>query len=315
MSLLARVASAPAAEFWWGLLVLLGAVFAASWQTLRKLGHKRLMEDTPTSLIRSAAQGYVELQGHAALLAGDPIIASLSRQQCVWYAYHIERKERATNQRGQTVTRWQTIERGVSEELFALVDPTGQCVIDPDGAQVTASYRNCWYGQSPQPPRMAEPAAWSAWLGLAGLGRTHRYTEERIAIGSPLYALGLFRSHAGARPISNAEEIAALLREWKRDQRTLKARFDENHDGAIDAAEWAAARRAAEQDVMRTPSTSNLPPAVDTLVDPGDSLRPYILSATTEQALTTRANRQIVMWGLCAFAGATLALWALVARL
>lgn len=43
----------------------------------RQLHRARLIEDTPTSRIRSAAQGYAELEGRAVAL-GDPLYAPLS---------------------------------------------------------------------------------------------------------------------------------------------------------------------------------------------------------------------------------------------
>ena len=308
------VLGAPATQFWWGMAGLCGVVAFSAWRALRQLSHKRLMENTPTSLIRSAAQGYVELQGHAALLAGDPIVATLSGEQCVWFRYSVERKERSTNHRGHTQTRWRTVEHGVSEHLFALVDPTGTCVIDPDGAQVTAAVRNLWYGHSPQPPRVTAVPGWSQWLGFASLGRTYRYTEERIAIGSPLYALGLFRSHAGALPGPDPSAVSALLREWKRDQSALKQRFDTDRNGHIDSHEWDAARQAASAE-LRDTSKGNLPPAVDTLADPRDPQRPFLLSAATEKALTGRAQWRILSFGSIAFAGAALLVWSITIRL
>ena len=54
------------------------------------LARARLMEDTPLSLIRSAAQGYVELQGTARTLPGPPIVAPLSGGRCCWWRYRID---------------------------------------------------------------------------------------------------------------------------------------------------------------------------------------------------------------------------------
>jgi len=290
------------------------AVGVCAWQALRRLGHKRLLENTPTSLVRSAAQGYVELQGHAALIEGDAIHAPLSAEQCVWYRYSVERKERTTNHRGQSQMRWRTVERGVSEHLFALVDATGSCVIDPDGASVTPSVKNRWYGHSPQPPRISQVPVWSHIAGLAGLGRSYRYLEERITPGSPLYALGLFHSHAGASPGSDPAEVAALLREWKRDQEDLKRRFDADRDGHIDASEWEQARRAAIAELGSMPR-GNLPPAVDTLVDTRDGSRPFLLSAATEDHLVRRANWQAALFAMLALFGSGVLLWSAALRL
>lgn len=53
------------------------------------------MEDTPTSKLRSAAQGYVELSGYGALLEGAPIIAPLTGLTCTWYSHEIEERRRS----------------------------------------------------------------------------------------------------------------------------------------------------------------------------------------------------------------------------
>ena len=54
-------------------------------------------------------------------------------------------------------------------------------------------------------------------------------------------------SKAKTTPAMESTDAAAasLLRQWKLDQPALLARFDQNHDGKIDAAEWENARRAA----------------------------------------------------------------------
>jgi len=75
----------------------------------------------------------------------------------------------------------------------------------------------------------------------------HRYSEQRIVAGDPLYALGDFTTHGGVDPsIDRPGEIAALLRIWKKDRKQLLQRFDENKDGEIDLKEWEQAGQAAE---------------------------------------------------------------------
>ncbi len=59
---------------------------------------------------------------------------------------------------------------------------------------------------------------------------------------------GELRSHSEIDGSDAA--AAALLRQWKQDQATLLARFDHNHDGRIDAAEWQEARDAAAKEAQ-----------------------------------------------------------------
>src|SRR3569623_1686674 len=215
--------------------VAVGA-FIAAFVSLRRA---RLIEDTPTSRIRSAAQGYVELEGEAVMMEGVPIIAPLTLLPCAWFRYRVE--ERVENNRGDA--RWRTLRRGTSDGIFVLRDDTGDCVVDPDGATVTPSARDVWYGDTPTPP----PLHRNIFIWRHS-GR-YRYREERIHAGDYLYAIGEFRCTGGAEGPAHADALRALLAEWKRNRSALLARFDDNRDGAIDVDEWERARRVAEQEV------------------------------------------------------------------
>ena len=51
--------------FWWLCTLLAAATLGSGWLGFRRLKRARLIEDTPTQRLRSAAQGYVELEGAA----------------------------------------------------------------------------------------------------------------------------------------------------------------------------------------------------------------------------------------------------------
>src|SRR5690606_33576860 len=124
------IAGADAGDFWlWTLLLLFVSVggFVLTFLSLHKA---RLMENMPTSRIRSAAQGYVELKGYARLLPGPDIVSPLSGARCTWWQYKIERQE-TVYRNGKRHSEWRTIEAGTSASLFLLVDDTGDCIVDP----------------------------------------------------------------------------------------------------------------------------------------------------------------------------------------
>lgn len=279
------IATTPSGEFWPATGMAGIAAGALLFHACRALSHKRLIEDTPTSRLRAAAQGYVELVGTARVFDGEPIVAPLSGRRCCWYRYSIERREQA--RRGRD--RWQRVDGGESTHLFMLDDGSGRCAVDPEGATITPSATQIWYGSTRVPPRLPRPrrGRWS-WL-LAGSG-AYRYREELIEIGAPLYALGFFRTHGGAAtPVDTHAELGALLREWKSDRAALLARFDADRDGEIDAAEWERARRTAETEVMRAHAAgAGAPPAVDLLSRPPLGDRPFLLAAGHEEDLTGR---------------------------
>lgn len=233
----------------------------------------RLIADTPTARIRSAAQGPVELTGQAALLPGPPIIAPLSGSPCAWYEYRVERRHRGNNGN----TRWRTVHSGCSSELFALDDDTGRCVVDPDGARIHTPHRERWYGHRPNPQATPLPAA------LLEGGR-YRYLERRIHAGDPLYALGHFHSQGGADPGTLTEDMAALLREWKRDPQRMAA-MDTDGDGQVDLAEWERAREMARRQALEARAQRAREPQVHVLSCGPERRLPYLLSVYPESRL------------------------------
>lgn len=271
-----------AQEFW----VFLGGVTIGALVTLRvgyrALAHKRLVEDTPTTLLRSAAQGTVEISGIARLFDGERIFAPLTGRECCWYRYAIERRQR--DERGRT--RWTPVERGISPHLFMLDDGTGTCAVDPEGADVMPSIRNAWRGNSRIPPRLsAQPGRF-----MRLYGHEYRYSEELLEIGKPLYALGFLRTHGGAAtPADQSAETAARLRALKSDRTTLLQRYDRDGNGEIDLHEWEQARRDAEAETRAAHATgASLPLAVDVLARPADGNQPFLLSAESESQLRRR---------------------------
>jgi hypothetical protein len=169
-----------------------------------------VIEDTPTSMIRSAAQGYVELQGEAMIMTGTPIVAPLSFLPCAWYRYSVEKRVSDDDQ-DKLAGSWCTIENGVSDGLFLLRDGTGDCVVDPEGAVVTPAENLLWYGDSRiPPPGPGVPRMWA-------LGSTYRFREERsasatISTPSAIYVLcaaipmhpPMPRRHATCSPLGSA---------------------------------------------------------------------------------------------------------------
>jgi hypothetical protein len=291
------VAQAQPLEYWLttGLGLVIGS--AAGWAAFSFVNRRRVIEDLPTALIRSAAQGYVELQGHAELMDGDGIYAVLSTRVCVWYKYKVEKRER---QSGNRNSGWSTIDQGTSDDLFYLVDATGRCAVDPDGATVTANHRNVWYGISRIPGSYQDSdGAWWA-RGLGRVGKPYRYTEHRIEPGDQIYTLGNFTTHGSAGTQFDKDgAVGDRLRIWKRDQAFMLQHFDANRDGQIDMQEWEAARAEAERLVAHEHEQGGQPPPVDVLGRTHDRRRPFVIHAGTEEELIRRCrNWSLALFGL-----------------
>jgi hypothetical protein len=264
------------------------------------------MEDIPTSRIRSAAQGFVELEGMAELMKGDPVLSPLTGIECTWYRYKVERRVRSGKNR-----HWRTVHKGTSEALFLLRDDTGLCVIDPDGATVVPHQKLVWFGHSERPAHI--PRGNTPWWSQLGGGR-YRYTEERLLPGYPLYGMGLFRTVGGANETYNTrEEVRELLANWKANPAQLKQRFDRDGDGEIDLDEWQRARGMALAEVKERQRERARQPGIHTLSQPTDR-HPFLLSAKSQHELCAR-YRWYSVGGLAAFflTGGG-AVWALALR-
>lgn len=300
-----RVRSLSPEGFWFILALLVAGSAFAFYAIWRGLHRARIVEDMPTARLRSAHQGYVELEGEGRLLDGPPIVGPLTGTHCLWYRYCIEHREKSGDNRG---AHWNTLQSGVSDGLFLIDDGTGRCIVDPDGAEVVPGARDVWYGHH-EFPRGGPPRG-TSWFRLGG--GDYRYTEERLMPGS-VYALGWFNTLRNA-PGDVNREVAVLLRDWKGDRPALLARFDRDGDGHIDAGEWDAAREAALQEVIRLRAHRPHAPASDLLARPPSDRHPFLLSALPQAVLARRYRRRAAA-GLAGTAlGVAAILWYVAAR-
>jgi hypothetical protein len=289
--------------FWTGLSAFTGAM--GFWRSFRALHRARLIENTPTAKTRSAPQGYIELQGRGRIMAGEPLSAPLTGLPCTWWSYNIQ--EKSTYRVGkQTRTRWTTIESDISDSLFLLEDDTGQCIIDPENAEVLPNTTDSWYGNQSRPPKGGGRPSGS-------LGGKYRYTERRMHQGDPLLAIGFMRTHDHTAGASIEEETRALLVQWKADQTGLLRRFDKNRDGIIDMKEWDKARHEAEKDVRRERYAQPIHSGVHVLSAPPDD-RPYLLAAWPQEPLVKRFRRRSMMSIATFFLGTIICTFLIAAR-
>ena len=245
------------------------------------------------------------------MMQGDTIRAPLSLRDCVWYRYRVEKKTRSSNHQSQ----WRTVSSGVSEGLFYFVDPTGRCVVDPDGATVTPASHRRWYGDSQTPGAFHAQKDWRD-LGSFGLfGKRYRYTEDVIEDGDPLYILGEFRSRGGAgASFDRNAEIRELLREWKQNSATALAEFDKNRDGEIDVHEWELARAAAGRAVDENRAAAAVAPPIDVVHHSRGSRRPFVIAARTETEMLSRFHWITVGFFTAALLAVIVVVWLIAVR-
>lgn len=163
-----RVIAYSAIGFFFGLyLFFKGFVF---------FRRKRLIENTPTSKIRSIAMGLVEVFGEVMPAQGGMLKSPLSNNDCVYYKYNIEELRGSGKSR-----RWVSVKRGSDKRHFFLKDETSLVLVNPEGADIdipTDLKFESGFGKDP-------PASIKQFLknnglnfeGFLGINKKMRYTE------------------------------------------------------------------------------------------------------------------------------------------
>ncbi len=279
------------------LAVLLAAGTAyAVYRFFVSVRRDRFAADTPVAHIRSAAQGYVHLEGEAGPPPEGAIAAPLSGLPCVWWDYKIEYHTPCGNDRKE----WRIIDRATSVTPFSLRDHDAECLVGPVGADVTPTAHETWYGDR-QRPGLLPDAGGRGWSP----DRDYRYTEQLIIPGAHLTVLGELRSRSTVESIEQA--VGKIVVEWKHDQAGLLARFDRNHDGQLDADEWEAVRAAAREQVEAGLACKDQRVSVVGQTTHGE---PFLIAPLDGKRLVKR-EKQHAVWALAAsVALALLTAWA-----
>lgn len=282
-----------------GIVVVFAVALVAFFSLFNNLVKARLIEDTPTSKIRSASQGYTELSGFAERFEDNMLVAPLTGQPCLWYHYTIERYESSGKNRN-----WRTLEKKTSDQFFALRDNTGECAVDPAKADVSTSWSKSWRGHN-RWPTSTETA--TSVLGMA-LSGNYRYTEKIIRDQDYLYALGYFQSlHAASPEQQQKQKATELLNHWKQDYDQLLARFDADANGELDLEEWEQARQAAYGMARDYVLDNYSDEAVHVLAYTPERRKPYIISNKDPRELSRhyrlKAFGMAVLFVLCAGLG------------
>lgn len=289
-------------EVYWGAIaILVAAGLLALWFGFSRLRAARLIEDTPTQRVRSAAQGYVELEGRAAWIPGPEIHSPLTRTPCVWWRYRVQQQRGHGRNR-----RWHTIDRGQSDDLFWLDDGTGTCVIDPVGARVHADLRRSWRGSTRRP--LSTPRSGSGLSAFFGFG-SYRYDEQLVTFGAPLHVLGMFDTTRNMHQENEESVLRDVISEWKADYAALLERFDRDGDGRLNMQEWQQVRAAARDEARRRVASEPPPPALTTHVlrRPRDG-RLFLISTLPQATLAGRKRlHALVLLPLAVACGGLLA--------
>ncbi|VXC92690.1 conserved hypothetical protein [Pseudomonas sp. 8Z] len=288
--------------FFMALGLALAACLGGAWWSLRRWSQARHLLDTPTSKIRSAAQGYVELYGVLQALPDADIRGPLTGKPCLWWRFRIEQY-----QCDDKKSSWRVIDSGSSEALLCLSDGTGECLIDPRGAEVRPVVRETWEGYQRHPLRLVKPGL----LGFLSSGQRYRYVEERLHVDQPLYAIGDFSTQGAAHQVFDVSAAqGAVIREWKGDFAGLLRRFDSDGNGQLDEQEWTHVRLAAQLEAEDRQRVDVQQPARNQMARPREA-QPFILSNSGEDELARNFYWQASGGALLCLAGALATAWLL----
>ncbi len=236
---------------WWQVAIL-ASIFASIFNYWRLLK----ITEAPISTIAAAAQGYVELFGKA--ITDKPLKTPYQNIPCVWYRAWVYANREGDDDSIDLLNQ-QLLDYSESQLSFTLDDGTGQCTVNPSGAEVVYFEARTWRKND------------------------HRYAEEYLPMNKPIYVIGqLDTRHEVLDDDAIKHYLSEKLTNWKTNQQQLINRFDQNRDGQIDMAEWQLARQEALKEVKAEhamqANTGNF-----TLAKPAGKL--FLISAKSPQQL------------------------------
>ncbi len=274
----------------WTEIFALGFGVFSWFACFKSLKVARLIEDTPTSKIRSAHQGYIEIVGRSESNQDNEVLhAKLTGSRCVWFSFEIEKY--TSNGKNSS---WKTIEKGTSKAPILFNDDTGYCFIHPDRADVSTHTKKVWYGSSRHPTSTTSSGIFN---------RRYRYTETRIHAGDPIYALGHFETvHPPSAADQTKTSMNTLINQWKQDYDALVAKYDRDGNGEIDMQEWEKVRTDAQAEAAKKVCDNYDHTPVNVMSYSPARGQPFVISTSEPKDLSRRYRWQFIGFGLLAVA-------------
>ncbi len=226
--------------------------------------------EAPISTIAAAAQGYVELFGKAS--TDKPLKTPYQDIPCVWYRSSVYANRENADDRVADLLNTMPLEYSESKTVFTLDDGTAQCRVDPQGAEVIYFEARTWRKND------------------------HRYVEEYLPVGKPLYVIGNLDTRKDILDEAALHlAVGTKLADWKTRPQQLLNRYDQNLSGQIDMDEWQLARQDAINELkaehaMQANFSNNSGADFTLTKSAGNQL--FLISAKSPQQL--RAN--YTMW-------------------
>ena len=177
-----------------------------------QLKKKHLVDNIPTSKIRSIAMGLVEICGVVVPFSKMNVLKSpFTKKDCVYYKYTIEEYQ----SHGKN-SSWVTIKKGIDCMKFYLKDETGRVIIDPRGADVRISLDNEFNSSlGKDPPELVKQFLEKSDVDFEGLifkiNKTMRYREYFIKPDDKLYIMGTAGDNPSVDDASVSEGVKDIM--------------------------------------------------------------------------------------------------------
>lgn len=265
------------------------------WKFFGYLRRDRFAADTPTARIRSAAQGYVHMEGVVRADKDGELRSPLTRRHCVWWEFKVEHRSQIGGRNA-----WHLKDHGSSVNPFVLDDGSGTCLVGTVSAEIIPSVHNVWYGSAETPD--IPPA--SSVTPLFSSNAPYRYTERLLVAGTHVTVLGDLRAHSIAAEVD--EEVGKLVSAWKDDQKSLLSKFDLDKDGQLLGSEWEAVRAEALKQVEARLGSRD---RREFTVSKPEKGRPFIIAPMDTQRFVRREKLRAVLSLAAALALTAFAAW------
>jgi hypothetical protein len=190
----------------------------------RALRIRRLIENTPTSRIRSMAMGLVELNGKVA--SRSRVAAPFSGRPCAYW--EIEIATRTSSSRSGT-RQWSTVHRNRSGHPFYLLDDADVALVYPQGAECRLNF-----GVEEETRGLGVPEPYSGYMEQQGLALRAvwalgpmRFRERILEDDSMVYVLGRAYPRAQSTAVSWDEDALAATGTDALSGRAVRTRDEE----------------------------------------------------------------------------------------
>lgn len=145
---------------------------------------KRMIENTPTSKVRSIAMGLVEIYGRVVASADNVMKAPFSGEDCVYCKWTMEEHRSSGKSR-----HWAVVASEEVGKYFFLQDDTGTVLVDPRGAKVDIPITHEYSSITPTIRSFLE-AYKPGNISLFGLKKKMRFREYLLAQDNKVYIMG-----------------------------------------------------------------------------------------------------------------------------